>query len=470
MTPIFLKRPARTTKALIPVEQSAYAAWLEDQPAAVRNWLANTGFAARPGQIGAVATGDGGIDFVVVGVTASEAIWSYGGLARGLAAGSYRIDADLGPAAATAAATGWALGAYRFDRYRTAEAPAAKLVWPKGVDRAAVERTVAATTLVRDLVNTPASDMGPPELATAARRLARRHRARCRVVSGGDLLRRNFPAIHAVGRAASKAPRLIDLSWGRRDAPRVTIAGKGVCFDTGGLDIKSAAGMRLMKKDMGGAAHALGLAHMIMAADLDVRLRVLIPAVENTIAGNAVYPLDVVRSRSGRTIEIGHTDAEGRVVLSDALTEACREKPDLLIDFATLTGAARVALGPEVAAMFSNDDDLASAIGDHAVGAEDPVWRLPLWQPYGDYNKSDVADISNDSNSRFGGAIAAALFLESFVESDISWVHFDIMAWNVRDRAGRPKGGEAMAMRAMFGVVAERYPPRRKRSRAGADR
>jgi leucyl aminopeptidase len=307
--------------------------------------------------------------------------------------------------------------------------------------------------------------MGPPELAAAARRLARRHRAQYQAIIGRDLLRRNYPAIHAIGRAAAKAPRLIDLRWGRRDAPKVTLVGKGVCFDTGGLDLKLAPNMKLMKKDMGGAAHVLGLADMIMAAGLDVRLRVLVPAVENGVAGNAIYPLDVVTSRSGRTIEIGHTDAEGRVILADALTEACRETPDLVVDFATLTGAARVALGVEVAAMFSNDDGLAEAISASGRQAGDPVWRLPLWQPYADYNKSAVADISNEPSHRQGGAIAAALFLESFVGAGIPWVHFDIMAWNLYDRPGRPKGGEAMGLRAMFGAIAERFGGRRAAAR-----
>ena len=465
MTASLINRATAATVPLVPIESGNFEAWARAQTRPVREWLRATGFTAARGQIGLVPDAAGGLAMAAVGIDPGDPIWSYGDLAPRLPVGSYRCAIDLDPAGATAAATGWAMGSYRFDRYRRPGRAAAKLVWPKGADRAAVTQAVAATFLVRDLVNTPAGDMGPPELAAAARRLARRHGAQYRAIIGRDLLRRNYPAIHAVGRAAAKAPRLIDLRWGRPGAPKVTLVGKGVCFDTGGLDLKSATGMKLMKKDMGGAAHVLGLADMIMAAGLDVRLRVLVPAVENSVAGDAVYPLDVVPSRSGRTIEIGHTDAEGRVVLADALTEACRETPDLVVDFATLTGAARVALGIEVAAMFCNDDDLAEAVSASARRAADPVWRLPLWQPYADYNRSAVADISNEPSRAQGGAIAAALFLESFVGADIPWVHFDIMAWNLYDRPGRPKGGEAMGLRAMFGAIAERFGRRRAPAR-----
>jgi leucyl aminopeptidase len=457
MTANLIPRATPRTVALVPVEPDRLDAWRRSLAKAEREWLATTRFDAEPGQIGLMPDGAGGLAWVAVGIDPGEPLWSYGGLARQLPAGSYRIEADLDASRATAAATGWALGTYGFTRYRKCRPAGARLVWPRRADRAAVERAVAATFLVRDLINTPAGDMGPPELAAAARRLARRHRAECRVVVGNDLLKRNYPAVHAVGRAAAKAPRLIDLRWGRRGAPKLSLVGKGVCFDTGGLDLKHAGGMKLMKKDMGGAAHALGLAEMIMAAGLDVRLRVLIPAVENSIGGNAVHPMDVVRSRSGRTIEIGHTDAEGRVVLADALTEACREAPDLIVDFATLTGAARVALGSEVAVMFSTEDAVAESVLAQSRQAGDPVWRLPLWRPYADYNKSDVADISNEPSSTMGSAIAAALFLESFVDGKAPWVHFDIMAWNLRDRPGRPKGGEAMGLRAMYGAIAARY-------------
>ncbi len=459
MTASLIQRATKSTVTLVPVAPDAVEAWVADQPEPARGWLTATGFRATAGQVALVPDGAGAVAMAAVGIDPEEPMWSYGNLCRRLPAGSYRIAVDLDAAAATAAATGWAMGAYGFDRYRRSDGKVASLVWPPGADRGAVERAVGGTFLVRDLINTPAGDMGPPELASAARRLARRHRAQCRTVVGAELLRRNYPAIHAIGRAAAKAPRLIDLTWGRPGAPRVTLVGKGVCFDTGGLDLKPASGMKLMKKDMGGAAHALGLADMIMAAGLDLRLRVLIPAVENSVGGNAVYPLDVVPSRSGRTIEIGHTDAEGRVVLADALTEACRGRPELIVDFATLTGAARIALGPEVAAMFSNDDDFAAAVESEARRAHDAVWRLPLWRPYADNNKSSVADISNEPSSSLGGAIAAALFLESFVDDGIRWAHFDIMGWNLRARPGRPKGGEAMGLRAVYGAIAARFPP-----------
>ncbi len=451
-----LGRAARS-RPLLPLSVDEFAKWQRSQGATTRRWLESLGQGRKPGDIVPIPDGKGGIERIVVVVDAAEPVWSFGDLSRSLPAGTFRIETDLDADAATAAALGWAMGTYVFDRYAQKEPPRAHLVWPKGADRAAVERAVAATFLVRDLINTPAGDMGPPELASAARRLARRYNARCRVVIGDDLLRKNFPAVHAIGRAARKAPRLIDLSWGRRAAPRIALVGKGVCFDTGGLDLKTAAGMKLMKKDMGGAAHALGLADMIMSAGLDVRLRVLIPAVENAVGGGAVYPLDVVRSRSGRTIEIGHTDAEGRVVLADALDEARRDNPDLIVDFATLTGSARAAVGTEIAAMFCNDDSFAGEISTCAACSGDPVWRLPLWQPYADKNESQVADISNEPSDSYGGAISAALFLESFVGREIPWVHFDIMAWNTRARPGRPKGGEAMAMRATFDVLTRRY-------------
>ena len=470
MTASLIQRATKSTIDLVPVPADEIDTWIAGQAPVTRAWLSSTGFRATPGQIALVPDDSGAIAVAVTGADPAEPIWTYGDLARRLPAGSFRIAANLDPVAATAAATGWALGAYSFNRYRKRDAEIARLVWPRGADRGAVERAVRGTFLVRDLVNTPAGDMGPPELASAARRLARRHGAQCRTIVGRDLLRRNYPAIHAIGRASAKAPRLIDLTWGRPGAPRVTLVGKGVCFDTGGLDLKPASGMKLMKKDMGGAAHVLGLADMIMAADLDLRLRVLIPAVENSVAGNAVYPLDVVRSRSGRTIEIGHTDAEGRVVLADALTEACRGRPELVVDFATLTGAARIAVGSEIAAMFCNDDAFAEAVLDQSGRASDAVWRMPLWRPYADYNKSQVADISNEPSSTFGSAIAAALFLESFLDDGIPWAHFDIMAWNLRARPGRPKGGEAMGLRAVFGAIAARFPSRPGKSKRGGRR
>jgi len=359
--------------------------------------------------------------------------------------------------AATRAALGWALDTYVFDRYREKVRPSAELVWPARADRAAVLRRAGGVGLVRDLVNTPSADMGPAELAAAARKLAREFKARCGITVGGDLLKKGYPMIHAVGRASDRAPRLIDLTWGRPRDPKVTLVGKGVCFDSGGLDLKGAQGMKQMKKDMGGAAQVLGLARMIMMAGLPVRLRVLIPAVENSVSGNAFRPLDVLKSRKGLTVEIGNTDAEGRLVLADALAEAVSEAPDLVLDFATLTGAARVALGPGLPAMFCNDDALAGELETAGRRDADPVWRMPLFEPYRRTLESKVADLNNIGDMPQGGAITAALFLEAFVASDIPWAHFDVYAWNAARRPGRPEGGEAMAIHAAFEVIENRF-------------
>ncbi|MEE8444248.1 MAG: leucyl aminopeptidase family protein, partial [Alphaproteobacteria bacterium] len=364
MTYRFAATATAGTIPIIPIETAVFDAWLKTQGAVLRRWVKSAGFTAKPGETSLVAGKDGALSTVLLGLDDHQGLWSYAGLPERLPAGRYRIDAVLDKAGATAAALGWALGGYRFERYKTKpdkRAPPA-LVWPRHCDRGAVRRTADATALVRDLINLPAGDMGPAELATAGRRLARQHKARCRVIVGDDLLKHNYPTIHAVGRASTRAPRLIDITWGRRAAPRVTLVGKGVCFDTGGLDLKGAQGMLRMKKDMGGAAHVLGLAHMIMDAGLDVRLRVLVPAVENSVAGNASRRAEVLRTRKGIPVEIGTTDAEGRLVLCDALAEADREHPALLADFATLTGAARVSVGPEISALFCNDDKLAGDI------------------------------------------------------------------------------------------------------------
>ncbi|OYY25653.1 MAG: leucyl aminopeptidase [Azorhizobium sp. 35-67-15] len=326
-----------------------------------------------------------------------------------------------------------------------------------GDDAAALARTFEAVRLVRDLVNTPANDLGPAELEDAARRLAARHGANFRSIVGADLLARNFPLIHTVGRAATRAPRLLDLAWGPEDAPKVTLVGKGVCFDTGGLDIKPSSGMLIMKKDMGGAATALGLAHLIMSRGLKVRLRVLIPAVENAIAGDAFRPGDIFSSRKGLTVEIGNTDAEGRLVLADALSLADEDAPDLLVDFATLTGAARVALGPHLPPAYTDDEALAADLARHAQAQADPLWRLPLWRPYAAMIDSKVADINNAGAGGFAGSITAALFLARFVETAKSWLHLDIYAWNPSARPGRPEGGEAQTIRALDALIAERY-------------
>jgi leucyl aminopeptidase len=468
---------------LAPVAEKDLARFLARQPQSVKDWVRAAGFAGKPGEVCAIPDPAGRLERVLAGFDAQEAHWGFAGFPSAVPLGHYRLDpaAPRAKALAERLCLGWALGSYVFARYKKPEKPFATLEWPQGVDRDKVERAAAATYLVRDLINTPAADMGPAELAEAARAVAKAHRAAVNVVTGDALLGRNFPMIHAVGRASApgerrpgrdRRPRLVDLRWGRADAPKVTLVGKGVCFDSGGLNLKTEAAMKLMKKDMGGAAHVLGLASMIMEAGLDVRLRVLIPAVENSIGGNAMRPLDVIRTRKGLTVEIGNTDAEGRLVLCDALAEACREEPDLLIDCATLTGAARVALGPDVPALFCNDDRLAALILRHAAIESDPLWRLPLWRPYREGLKSKVADLSNISEGPYAGAITAALYLEEFIMPGVPWAHLDMMAWNMKSRPGRPEGGEAMGLRALFGAIASRLkrPKARRAARPGTRR
>jgi leucyl aminopeptidase len=355
------------------------------------------------------------------------------------------------------AALAFALGSYRFTRYRKPDERELKLDLPQSLDRDELVRIVEAVTLARDLINTPANDMGPPELEAAAAALAARHGATMSAIVGEDLLTANFPLIHAVGRASAAAPRLIELQWGEADHPRVTLVGKGVCFDSGGLDIKPESAMLLMKKDMGGAASVLALAHMVMDRKLKVRLSVLIPAVENAISGAAFRPRDVYRSRKGLTVEVGNTDAEGRLVLADALALADESVPELLIDMGTLTGAARVALGPDMPPFYSEDDELAAEVARHAAAENDPLWRLPLWQPYDALLESKVADLNNVGTGNFAGSIVCALFLKRFVEAANAWLHVDIYAWTPTAKPGRPEGGECQAARALYALLAARY-------------
>ena len=372
-------------------------------------------------------------------------MWNLAALPQQLPDGDYQFEniTDL-------QALGWGLGCYRFTHYQSAndDRRGASLCFKS----ASVATQIESINLTRDLINTPGSDMMPQHLAQAAQALAANCHASYSEIVGDDLLKHNYPTIHAVGRASVHAPRLIDLHWGEPGDKKITLVGKGVCFDSGGLDIKPANGMRWMKKDMGGAAHVLGLANMIIAAKLPVRLRVLIAAVENAVSDNAFRPGDVIRTRSGKTVEIDNTDAEGRLVLCDALTEAASEKPELIIDFATLTGAARVAVGTELAAFFSNNAQLAAKLMNASITTQDPCWRLPLHQPYRNMLDSQIADICNSTESGLAGAITAALYLEEFVDN-CDWLHFDIMAFNTRDRAGRPKGGEAMGLRAAFDTI-----------------
>ncbi|MFY9351786.1 leucyl aminopeptidase family protein [Sphingobium sp.] len=449
------QQPARTIHL---VDAESHDAWLAAQPAPLRAMVAAQKFKGKAHEF-AILPGGGADDWwVVAGVADRAALgpWCLAKLAEALPEGSYR----LADSAAGAAALGWLTAQYRFDRYRKEDSAPAPRVLLTG-DVARIEATVQlaqAVALVRDLVNTPAADMGPPDLEAAALAVGKAHGASVSVTKG-DALEQGYPMIHAVGKAADKgfAPRLIELVWGDPAHPRIAIIGKGICFDSGGLDIKPSSGMRLMKKDMGGAAHALALAQLIMGARLPVRLHLLIPAAENAISGNAFRPGDILRTRQGLTVEIGNTDAEGRLVLGDALTRAVEETPELIVDFATLTGAARVALGPDLPALFANDDVLATDAAAAAMEVDDPLWRLPLWDGYADMLKSDIADINNAGEGGFAGAITAALFLKRFVPEGTPWLHLDTFAWRPSAKPGRPKGGEALGLRAMFRLLQQRY-------------
>ncbi|MBV9374096.1 MAG: leucyl aminopeptidase family protein [Alphaproteobacteria bacterium] len=449
---------------IVALTKAEFPAWLDAAPERERNWLTSTGFSAEcgkhalvPGETGRLARVLVGLGGGADGANGDGRMWTLAGLPAALLEASYRLDAVPGGADPTNLALGWALATYAFGRYSEKPRPGAKLVWPEGADRGRAERLAAAVFLARDLANTPAGDLGPEELAGEAVRVAKKAGARHRLIVGDDLLAENYPTIHAVGRASTRAPQLVDIVWGDAAAPKVTLVGKGVCFDTGGLDLKTASGMRLMKKDMAGAAIVLGLAQAIMDAGLPVRLRVLLPCVENAVSGNAMRPLDIVRTRKGLTVEIGNTDAEGRLILCDALVEASTEQPELLIDIATLTGAARVALGPELAALFCNDETLARGLLDAAGSEEDPMWRMPLWRPYRKMIDSKVADINNVSESPHAGAVTAALYLQEFVEPGIPWAHLDVMAWNPQSRPGRPEGAEATALRALYAHIARKF-------------
>jgi len=441
------------------VEKEASLATIPLEPAQ-RGWVAAAGFKGKPKQHLLVPASDGRLAAVLLGIGETGAAAEPSGppelllgqLAQVLPAGAYRLEGEVSDP--TLAAIAWGLGAYRYARYRSAETPApAQLRIPTGADAAGVINTVYAVWQGRDLINTPASDMGPAELEAATRALAALHGASVTVIAGDDLLAQNFPMIHAVGRASPREPRLIDLSWGREGAPTVTLIGKGICFDTGGLDLKPSSGMLLMKKDMGGAAAALTLGHMIMGQKLDVRLRILIPAAENSVAGNGFRPGDVLQSRAGITVEVGNTDAEGRLVLADAIALADAEAPDTLLVFATLTGAARVALGPDVPAFFSDDDTFAAELTTASARIGDPVWRLPFWAGYDAKLESSVADLNNIWDAPFAGAIMAALFLKRFVKRARRFAHFDIYAWRSAATPLGPKGGEPQAARALFAML-----------------
>ncbi len=442
---------------VIPVQVANYEQWLSGQDERLQRVLSGCGFRAVVGNFHCVSDSQGNLQCVVVVVKSADDPWALSILPKKLPEGSYRIQADWSAQQLAGVSLGWGLGCYQFDRYKSVDRPSARLVIDEGCDGDGVENLVAAIALMRDLVNTPAQDMMPDQLAEVVENLARTHGGTVKQVIGDALLTENYPVIHAVGRASVHAPRLIDLCWGDENAPKLTLVGKGVCFDSGGLDLKSAAGMRLMKKDMGGAAQAIALASLVMSARLPVRLRLLVPAVENAVSGNAQRPGDIVRSRKGLTIEIDNTDAEGRLILCDALCEGASEAPDLMMDFATLTGAGRVALGLDVPAMFSNDDAVADGVFQASQQHRDPVWRLPLHDDYRSQLNSPIADLVNSAGKPYGGCITAALFLQAFVPDNISWAHFDFGAWNDNDRPGRTVGGMEMGLRAVFAYLQQRY-------------
>ncbi len=431
------------------VAREGYAGWRDTQPALVQAWLDAQAFDAAPGTL-ALLPGDGGLDGAVIGIGDARDPDSYAHAVYGLPEGDWRV---AGAHDAATLQLGWGLGAYRFTRYKTTARKPARLA----VDAADAETidVIAATTRVRDLVNTPTEHMGPEQMDAVVREIAQAHGATFDSIVGDALLERNFPAIHAVGRASHRAPRLLHLSWGDAAHPHIAIVGKGVCFDTGGLDLKPADGMRNMKKDMGGAAHAIALAELVMARKLPVRITLLVPAVENAIGPDAFRPGEVIATRKGISVEIDNTDAEGRLVLCDALTFAGEQSPDTILDFATLTGAARIALGPDLPALFSNDDALANAWIAGGEATRDPVWRMPLWRPYLRYLTSGIADLAN-AGSRMAGAVTAALYLERFVPAETPWAHLDTYAWNDSSRAGHPQGGEALGLRAAWALLKSR--------------
>jgi leucyl aminopeptidase len=448
---------ARGAIALHAVRESDLRRWLATRSQRDSAFLKSVGFAAAEGDLRLLPDAKGALSAAVLGLGKGTDPLALARFAESLPAGTYRF-ADVPPeAGADMGALAWALGTYQFTRYRKVAPRAAKLALPPGVDGAEVARIADAVFLARDLINTPPNDMGPEELSEAARGLARKHDAKFSTIVGEALRKANYPLVYAVGQGSARAPRLIDLVWGPANAPKVTLVGKGVCFDTGGYDLKTSSGMLTMKKDMGGAATVLAIADMVMGAKLNLRLRVLIPAVENSVSGQAYRPSDVFPSRKGLTVEIGNTDAEGRLVLADALAEADSEAPELLIDVATLTGAARVATGMELPPYFTDDEALAAALEGHARAVHDPVWRMPLWRGYEATLKSSVADLNNSPDYGYAGAITAALFLNRFVTRATSWMHIDIAAWTDRPKPGRPRGAEANGARAIYALLRSRY-------------
>lgn len=454
--PFVTATKSRSKKAVpvLVVDDKSLAKATQEFLPAQKKWISTNGYAARPGDILAVPDEKGTVSSILFGLDANATPLNAGALASKLPDGCYRLvmegDRQL-------AALGIALGAYRFTRYREQKRSNAEFIPPDGVDLERLAREAEATCFTRDLISTPTNDLGPGELEAAMRKLAARFKATVHVTRGDDLLKKNFPMIHAVGRASASAPRLLDMKWGNARHPKITLVGKGVCFDTGGLNIKPGSSMALMKKDMGGAANVLGLAMMIMTAKLPVRLRVLIPAVENSISGNAFRPGDILPSRKGITVEIGNTDAEGRLVLGDALAFGDEEKPQLMVDMATLTGAARVALGPDLPPFFTDDESLADALSTAGAELHDPLWRMPLWKPYNTMLSSRIADTNHITSGAFAGSVTAALFLQKFVGQQTPWIHLDVFGWMPTAKPWCPVGGEAQGIRALYQLIAERF-------------
>ncbi len=468
MSDFFSHLPAKSAIPIHPLTTETFPTWRKTAHSAARRWVEAQGFTARPFTAILIPGKDGAPEAVLAGAGA-QPIWALAHLPALLPAGTYSIAGAWSNAELQQAALGFALAQYQFSRYKSLPTKRLKLALPRSVVLEKIEQQRAAIFLARDLINTPANHMQPEHLAAAARDVAASIGAKLTIIRGEELLKKNYPAIHAVGRASEHAPCLIDLRWGNPKHKRLTLVGKGVCFDTGGLDLKPYDAMKLMKKDMGGAALMLALTQAIAMAKLPVALRLLIPAVENSVGSRAFRPQDVLKTRKGITMEIGSTDAEGRVILADALAEADSESPDLIIDAATLTGAARAALGPELPALYANDDVLAQSLERTALAIHDPLWHMPLWMGYDKYINGTIADVTNTPNFGFAGSVTAALFLKRFVSDRTPWIHLDTYAWNADNQPGRPTGGEALGLRALLAFLEQRYrstPPPRAKSHA----
>ena len=448
--------------AIIPIFTKEFNSWLLQQDEVTKNWLTVNNFTAKSGSVCILPDAYGRVRLVFLGIADSNDLWAFGALASKLPIGIYQIKGNFNVEQLQRALIAWGLGAYKFSAYinKPGDLVKAKILIPESCNKLYIESIVEAVFLARDLINYPTENKSPELLGLRVESLAAKFNAKVHQVVGDELLEKGFNAIHAVGRGSSNKPRLIDLRWGNPNNPKITLVGKGVCFDSGGLNLKSSSEMLTMKKDMAGAAHVLALASMAMAVKLPISLRVLIPAVENMPSGSSYKPGDILKTYKGISVEVGNTDAEGRLILADALTLACEESPELLIDFASLTGASRVALGTDIAAVFTNKDDLVKEIMDMSVLEQDPMWQLPVFEPYKEMLDSDIADICNVGKIPYGGAITAAIFLQEFITRETPWVHFDIMAFNLAAKPGRPKGGDVQGLRALFAYLCQKYIPK----------